>query len=571
MCNHRPFPMGKITIAHKGIIFAALLALLHFGCGKAWARSTTPFQAEQAVMGWLATDAQPLGTTIGRHVKKTETFTGDDGEPIYYVIYLRPTGFVIVSADDLVEPIVGFADDGTYDCSPANPLGALVSRDLRGRITAGQAEDNSQDKMLRVSRLQSKRNRFIRLAETFEDDLASMDMSSIPDVRVAPLLQSKWSQGDVCGQNCFNYYTPNHYYCGCVGTAMAQLMRYHQHPRTAIGVHRFTVKVEGNPQTLFTGGGNGLGGQYNWSDMPLVPDCQTTDTQRAAIGALCYDAGISANVDYGPDSSSGDALKAKDALIGIFKYGSAVNGYNKESNIGPGLLGMINPNLDYANPVILGIWHEQSGHAVVCDGYGYSAATLYHHLSMGWGGADDAWYNLPNVEAHYTYTSVAVCLYNIFVSGTGEIISGRVTDASGVPIDGVTVTAQGARGPYTTTSNANGIYALAKIPSASTYTVTAAKEGYRFTGQTVTTGTSNDWANTSGNRWAVDFVAALAGDCDADSDVDAVDFAIFAHAWLTSPEDAGWKPYCDISVPRDGLIDTLDLAIFADNWLTGVK
>jgi len=563
--------MGKITIAHKSIVSTALLVLLQFGCSEAWARPTTPYQAEQVVTGWLATDAQPLGATIGWYVTRTEIFADDDGEPIYYVVYLWPAGFVIVSADDSVEPIIGFADDGTYDCSPTNPLGALVTRDLRRRVRLRRAEDISQAKMATVWHPQTKWNRFVRLAETSEDSLVLMGMSSISDVRIAPLLQSKWAQGEVCGQNCFNYYTPNNYPCGCVATAMAQLMRYHQYPRTGIGVHNFMIKVEGKPQMAFTRGGNGLGGSYRWSNMPLVPTCQTTDTQRQAVGAVCYDASISVNVDYGPDGSSGDALKAKDALISVFKYGNAVNGYNGESNIGPGLINMINPNLDYGNPVIIGVWHEKRGHAVVCDGYGYSASTLYHHLNMGWGGTDDAWYNLPNVEAQFTYTSVAVCVYNIFVSGKGEIISGRVIDAFRAPIGGVTVTAEGPGGPYIATTNTNGIYALAKIPSASTYTVTAVKEGYQFTDLTVTTGTSKDGANTSGNRWQVDFVALLAGDCDADNDVDTVDFAIFAGAWLTASGDAGWNPCCDISVPSDDFIDMMDLAIFADNWLAGVK
>jgi len=563
--------MGKITIAHKGIVSAALLALLQFGCSKAWASPTTPYQAEQVVMGWLATDARPLGTNIGRHVRKTEIFTGDDGEPTYYVVYLRPSGFVIVSADDLVEPIVGFADDGTYDCSPANPLGALVAGDLSTQVRSCRAHGSPQGKMLTVPHQQRKWNRFIRLAETSDDSLAIMGTSSIPDIRVGPLLQSKWSQGDVCGQNCFNYYTPNHYYCCCVATAMSQLMRYHQHPQSGIGVHGFGIQVEGRPQTAFTRGGNGSGGPYYWSDMPLVPDCQTTDTQRQAIGALCYDASISVNVDYGPDSSSGDALKVKDALIGIFKYSNAVNGYNNEGDIGPGLLAMINPNLDSGYPVILGIWHEERGHAVVCDGYGYSAATLYHHLSMGWAGIDDAWYNLPNVDASSSYTSVAVCLYNIFVSGTGEIISGRITDISGKPISEVSITAESRGSVYTATTNAQGIYALAKMPSASTYTVGAAKTGYLFGEQTVTTGRSRDRFRTSGNKWQVDLVGTAAPDLDGDGQVNAADFAIFASAWLTAPGDAGWNPYCDMSSPTDNFIDTLDLIVFADTWLAGVE
>lgn len=57
-------------------------------------------------------------------------------EAIYYVVYLQPSGFVIVSTDDLVEPIIAFAGTGTYDPAPGNPLGALVTKDLKGRIDA---------------------------------------------------------------------------------------------------------------------------------------------------------------------------------------------------------------------------------------------------------------------------------------------------------------------------------------------------------------------------------------------------------------------------------------------------
>jgi len=396
-----------------------------------------------------------------------------------------------------------------------------------------------------------------------------MGLTSVPDVRVAPLVQTKWSQHSVCGNYCYNYYTPNHYYCGCVATAMAQLMRYHQYPDTGIGVHYFMIEVNGYPRTVSTRGGDGYGGVYNWSDMVLVPSCSTTSTQRKAIGALCYDAGISVHTDYTPDGSGAPIFDVKPALTTTFKYDNAVNGYNDEENIGPGLIGMINPNLDYGSPVILAIWNDESGHAIVCDGYGYAApATLYHHLNMGWQGTDDAWYNLPTI---LDFDIVDTCIYNIFVDGTGEIISGRVTNALGDPISGATVTATGSVDPYSTTTNANGIYALAKIPSASTYTISVTKTGYLFTDQIVTTGTSYDESNTSGNKWEIDFMGVICGDFDGDSDVDATDFVMLASAWLTEPGDAGWNPDCDISIPADNFIDVLDLDVFVDNWLMNIE
>lgn len=75
------------------------------------------------------------------------------------------------------------------------------------------------------------------------------------------------------------------------------------------------------------------------------------------------------------------------------------------------------------------------------DGYGYNSGLMYHHLNMGWGGLDDAWYQLPNFTAGYTFNAMTDCVYNIYVSGTGEIISGRITSMAGLPLEGVTVTA----------------------------------------------------------------------------------------------------------------------------------
>jgi hypothetical protein len=73
--------------------------------------------------------------------------------------------------------------------------------------------------------------------------------------------------------------------------------------------------------------------------------------------------------------------------------------------------------------------------------------------------------------------------------------------------------------------------------------------------------------NSSGSAYVFDDV--LAADLDGDSDVDFADFAVFAHAWLTSSGLPRYDPDCDISIPPDVLINLLDLDILADSWLVG--
>ena len=56
-------------------------------------------------------------------------------------------------------------------------------------------------------------------------------------------------------------------------------------------------------------------------------------------------------------------------------------------------------------------------------------------------------------------------------------------------------------------------------------------------------------------------------DFDTSGDVNMVDFAIFASAWLTEPGDAQWNPKCDTATPTDSYIDMQDLAVVVGCWL----
>jgi hypothetical protein len=475
-----------------------------------------------------------MNSRLGSQIDSVETFTDANSQPIYHVVYLSPNGFVIIPADDEVEPVICFAQAGSFDPSPDNPLGALVSRELPGRINAAR----TIQKMVRSGKaIQSftqqemgikhsgekafgKWSKLLNAADSCE--VQAMSIGGISDVRVSPLLQSKWSQTTVCSNACYNYYVPpysegsaSNYPCGCVATAMAQYMRFWQYPATAVGTGCFSVSVDGVSQSLCLRGGDGAGGAYNWAQMTLVPDCSTTLTQRQAVGALTYDAGVAVHMQYAASASGAYMSYVNYALINTFHYSNAVYGSNGTSNLGTVLNTMINPNLDWGNPVLLGITGSGGGHAIVADGYGYNSDTLYHHLNLGWAGTSDAWYNLPNIDSSpYSFNVVDGAIYNIYRSGSGEIISGRVLDAnSGVPVSGVTVNAARSGGlTYQAVTNAAGIYAIGNLPSNSTYTISAAKLGYlSFTSQVVGVSQSLSSTSTSGNLWGVNLTGIMAG------------------------------------------------------------
>jgi hypothetical protein len=147
-----------------------------------------------------------------------------------------------------------------------------------------------------------------------------------------------------------------------------------------------------------------------------------------------------------------------------------------------------------------------------CNGYGYNLLSLYHHLNLGWSGSDDAWYNLPGIDTSPDYDVLRKCVYNVYPTGSGEIISGRVVIVT-MPINGAQVTATllGSGLAYTATTNAQGIYALPRLPGNSTYLINVNYPGYVFEPQTVSTGTSTDDTTTVGNVWGANVSAFFDG------------------------------------------------------------
>ena len=464
-------------------------------------------QVRQMVAGWLATDSVPLDAAVGGEIGDIIPFGG-----LGYIVYLKPSGLVIVPADDCIEPVIAFSPRGEFDPNLDHPFSILVVEDLEARMRF----INSARALKASGATQRARDKWLALAGAAGKSVKNR-AGGVSDLRVPALVKSAWDQEYVGStyEYCYNYFTPNHYPCGCAATAMAQLMRYHRYPAAAVGPRQFEVTVEHDPnpyQTFAMLGGDGAGGPYNWDLMPLDPDQDTSTAERQAIGALCFDAGISVNMRYGPIGSSADMYSVLMSLKNVFYYSNIIYGWNDSGYIGTWFFNMANANLDAGYPVLLAIDGFGGSHAIVCDGYGYNSGTMYHHLNMGWGAyyaADNVWYALPNVDATLDFDTVNACLYNIFPAGAGEIISGRISDGLGNPIAGAIVTAsrQGG-GQYQAVSNRRGIYALAGVPASSGYTLTAARGGFSFAARTVSTGSSTDYAAYSGNQAGIDFTGA---------------------------------------------------------------
>ncbi len=472
--------------------------------------------AEQAARGWIHLNPAPMEIVLSGNPQQTEEATDAEGRTLYYVVHLEPRGFVVLSANNAVEPVIAFSATGRYDGTKSSPLRTLLDGDMKARLDPlrqPSAEDGKDGIRAAVSsEIPAKWKTLLEAAAKIQiedgGNYQAAGLPSVSDVRVTPLLQSLWGQDNAADGYCYNYYTPNHYSTGCVATAMAQLIRYHSWPAAGIGVHSFRIYVNGAEQYRNTRGGDGFGGAYNWSQMPYNPEAGLTQTQREAIGALCYDAGLSVNMGYSSTGSGASTSTADLALVNTFGYSNSIYGYVYATHVNAGFTTMMYPNLDAGLPIIVSVSGPDAAHAVVADGYGYIGDAAYHHLNMGWSGLDDAWYQLPTIDSGFLFNVVTGCIYNVYPTGTGEIVSGRVTTVAGAPLEGVTVTAyKRTAAIQMAVTNSRGIYALKYLPSNEEYCISAVKSGHAFSDQMVWTGLSGDWNSASGNKWGVNFTS----------------------------------------------------------------
>ena len=396
----------------------------------------------------------------------------------FYVAKLTGGGFVVTSADTEIDPIIAISSEPDLVEDPKNPLWVLLTGDMAARKDDLAASSKARTKLMRAGAsgaapISDAAARWANLtAPAAAASPASgakllsagagggsgAGKSKISDVRVAPLLKTKWGQSYVAGKPCFNYYTPSHYLCGCTATASAQILRYHKFPTEPVTPHTFERGVDWYSRELTQ-----MGGVYDWNNMPYVPRGNMTTAQRKAIGKLTYDVGLAVNEYYSANSTWGYLSRFVD-LCHEWGYAHATDYYDGKNYNRDQLKFVLIPNLEASLPVAVRVYSAKNdGHFVVADGYGYLDKLFSVHLNFGWDGDSDAWYVLPG-KTTSGYNGLDELCGNIYPHGPkrGGIVSGRVLSASTKkPVSGIVVTATNVVGTvFRTKTNAKGIYSF---------------------------------------------------------------------------------------------------------------
>lgn len=530
--------MGE-TMKKSNVI---LLALFAFACTARaeFVSLTDAAGAAKTLLSSKSTSARRLLKAAVAEEPTAATLETTNGTP-FYAFTFASKGTVIMSSDTTLEPVIAFAKDGSTALEKGSPLWTLLNSDLSSRAASASAP-------ARWARLLSG-------VAYAEESTVSNSVSFVEDVRVAPFVETKWSQDKARGTDgtsvmCYNYYVPQpkitRVYadgtteegvgdvpCGCVATAMAQVMRYWKYPvderkpfkekcqRPADGARFiyselgqlidlvYTTETDVEMETT--------GGSYAWDLMPALPAEGVTEEQCQAIGKLTYDCGVAVKMMYGFSETGGsgaymmdvdDAFRDKFGYKSVAFYGGAATLTGDPETRAHAILS----NLDAGSPVLLGISGGIGGHAIVADGYGFSGPeeTTYVHLNMGWGGQNDVWYNLPiinvsdNPENFSGFDVIDEVVYNLWPTNAGEVVSGRVTrpDGSAAAAAVVIAATNGIEVARTETSE-TGIYAFI-VPAGYAYDIRAVIPAEDLVAEGTTDVIRQHSSMVIGNRWGND-------------------------------------------------------------------
>ena len=284
-------------------------------------------------------------------------------------------GFAVVTNDDLLPAVVGYSDKSYGDGQLAEGFDWWLM--AMQEAAAYYVQNNMQ-------------------AQVSKPDLAKCQ----PEVH--PLLSTEWGQEEPFNNACplllDDERYPRHCVVGCVATAAAQILNYHQYPTTGHGITTLQVPYGDPTGTKYSFDFSAC--HFDWAHMRNTYTVGNyTDAEAKAVADLSHAMGMMAVMQYGIGFSGAISDDAANGLRDYFGVSTAQL-YSRSDLFGFGenytdqqWSDMVFKELSDVGPVYYAgnDADDQGGHAFVLDGYNADGLV---HVNWGWHGRFDGFYDI---------------------------------------------------------------------------------------------------------------------------------------------------------------------------------
>ena len=382
----------------------------------------------------------------GKGMRRVATTTDNAA---FYMFNAEGGGYVIVSADERTNDILGYSTTGTIDPNH-------LPDNMRAWLQGYEEQIN---------------------ALSSQPSALSPQTSAPAQVpvhaAVAPMVTAQWDQLAPYYLECptatpSDGGTPQHCPTGCVATSLAQIMYYYKWPQkstTAIPAYDYDpiIKIFGRivynkhlqklPATTF-----------NWDIMRDEYNESDADDSAMEVAKLMRYCGQSVKMNYGLDGSG--ALNDVSVLTDYFGYDSRATAVSRANYGIEEWDALIYHEIEQGRPVWYSGYQPSTGHSFVCDGYDGNGC---YHFNWGWSGSYNGFFRLSIVSPAGTGTGGGNTGYGFSIN-QGAVIGIQPPGADSEEL-GKQVVAQIALATAGTGSDADCLWAYFENISAKDLTI----------------------------------------------------------------------------------------------------
>ncbi len=316
--------------------------------------------------------------TPARTRANSQNSTSANQEEEYYYVFNAGNdgGYVIVSGDDRVEPILGYVDQGSFD------------------------PDNIPENMRSWLQFYADQIKFIIDNDIQPGDPRIQKRNKVQSTKhsIPELMKSRWNQGHPYNLTCPKYYkgdgTQHYSASGCAATAMAQVINFYKYPeklKAQIPAHSRTYTLDDGTTKTVTAKAVPRNTKIDWENMRDTYSCGSDhehDKPDTAVANLMLYCGQALKMGWGA-SSGADTSKSRDALVNYFGFDARAFWANRPSYTIDEWFNMLYDEMEAGYPVLYRGHSSGGGHAFVIDGF--DGEELFH-VNWGWGGGSNGWF-----------------------------------------------------------------------------------------------------------------------------------------------------------------------------------
>lgn len=283
-----------------------------------------------------------------------------DESPAFYIYNKKDEAFVIVSGDERMPEVLAYSDNNAFgdENLPDN---------VRAWLAYYENAYNALEKGL------------------LSNEVLHVSESGMAET-VSPLLGNINFNQDAPYYNMCPEYNGQRCVTGCVATAIASIMKYHEYPVKGIGSHSYSTRSY-NINCSFDFGNT----VFDWDNMLDTYNNRESEKQKNAVATLMNACGVAMDMDYTPSASGAYSGILPERISKYFGYNPNMIYIERDYYQTDEWVSLLKNELNQNRPVYYDGSSNSVGHAFVLDGYDKDGL---FHVNWGWGGYYNGYFEL---------------------------------------------------------------------------------------------------------------------------------------------------------------------------------